>query len=374
MAKEPLRFKNGKFKILLLGDIHEKYDTSGEKDLLKIEDMQNLVGTAVTELKPDLAVYLGDNCTADTTEEMRETISRIVKPVAKENVPMTFVYGNHDRECNVSLKTQTELYNEYENSYFYNADDSISGYGNHYLLLKSENSGKNIFNLWFIDSLSSGEIPEISYYDKVHQDQIQWYERTAQKIKEENGELLPALLFQHIPVIEEYELTKEAKWYHRLFSAEPQIKSHNKRYILKKGVKGYMSEAPGSPDVNSGQFASWKKVGDIIGAFFGHDHLNDFEGVVDGIYLAQNKTAGFRPYTDGGRSGVRLVTLYENDLKNFDSEMYHFKDFGLKSKSLEFYESHISDRQDFQLKVAGIALGIIGITGALSGVLTWLIK
>ena len=85
--------------------------------------------------------------------------------------------------------------------------------------------------------------------------------------------------------------------------------------------------------------------------------MNDFAGYVDGIMLAQCKTAGFRPYTDGCRSGVRLITLDENNLQNIDTRMYHFKQFGLKSKSLSPYMEHVTDRQDAKLKVAGTVLG-----------------
>ena len=53
---------------------------------------------------------------------------------------------------------------------------------------------------------------EISYYDVVHKDQIDWYERNAAKLcKKNNGVPLPALLFEHIPVVEEYELLRKAK-------------------------------------------------------------------------------------------------------------------------------------------------------------------
>ena len=39
--------------------------------------------------------------------------------------------------------------------------------------------------------------------------------------------------------------------------------------------------------------------------------------------------------------------------------MYHFKQFGLKSKSLTPYMEHVTDRQDTKLKVAGTLLGAV---------------
>ena len=64
----------------------------------------------------------------------------------------------------------------------------------------------------------------------------------------------------------------------------------------KTGVKGYMGEAPCPPDHNGGEVDSWLKTGDIFAAFFGHDHMNDFVGEVDGILLGQTKCSGFHIY------------------------------------------------------------------------------
>ena len=43
-------------------------------------------------------------------------------------------------------------------------------------------------------------------------------------------------------------------------------------------TSGKVKEGPCPPDVKSEQFSSWLKRRDIIGAFFGHDHVNDFSG------------------------------------------------------------------------------------------------
>lgn len=358
MNKEPLRFKNGKFKIMLVGDLHESYDMYSDNAANKADDMNALLNKAVEQLNPDLVVYLGDNAGADNEMQMRSVISRILYPVSVKDIPFAVVFGNHDRECAVSLKDQMRLYNEHDNCYMFNADDTLTGYGNYNLLIKSSTSDDDVFNLWFVDSNNLADDQELSYYDWVHEDQIEWYKKTALELKEKNGgEVIPALLFQHIPVPEEYELLREAKVHEKLDSVPGHRKWSDKNYVLKETVEGYLGEGPCTPCVNSGQFAAWKEIGDVIGAFFGHDHMNDFAGYVDGIMLAQSKTAGFRPYTDGCRSGVRLITLDENDLKNINTRMYHFKQFGLKAKSLSPYMENVTDRQDMKLKLAGTVLG-----------------
>ena len=365
MQNEPLRFKDGKFKIMLLGDLHDCYDMKNNNAAEKMDDTLALIGKAVKELKPDLVIYMGDNARASTEYEMRAVISRITYPVSVSDTPFDLVFGNHDRECEVDLPTQLKLYREHENCYAFNADDSLSGYGNHNLVIKSGDGEKDIFNLWFIDSHNLYSDRSKSYYDAVHEDQIEWYKKTAKELADKNGgKVLPSLLFQHIPVPEEYELLREAKPYEKLDSVQGHKTYSDKYYMLKPEVEGYLGEGPAVPDFNSGEFAAWKETGDVLGAFFGHDHMNDFAGYVDGILLAQCKTAGFRVYTDGCRSGVRLITLEENNPENVQTRMYHFKDFGLKSKSLDPYMRNVSDRQDMKLKAAGAAVGTVAAVTA----------
>ena len=144
--------------------------------------------------------------------------------------------------------------------------------------------------------------------------------------------------------------------------------------MLKKGCEGYLGEGPCSPDIDDGQFDSWKKVGGVLGAFFGHDHLNDFSGYVDGIYLAQHKTAGFRAYTDGCRSCVRLLTLDENDLGSFEQELRHFKEFGLECECLGPIFKRISDRQSTNMHIAAKILGAAAGTTVLAVGAKYIIK
>lgn len=361
MAEKQLKFNNGKFKIMLLGDLHENYDMHSENAAAKAEDVYALLSKAADELKPDLVVYMGDNVSGNNESELRSGMSRIFYPFTVRDIPAAVVFGNHDhdREEIMPVNTQLRLFREHDICLMDNADDNLTGCGNYNLLVKASDSDKDILNLWFIDSNNLSDNREESYYDWVHEDQIQWYRETAEKLKEKNGgKVIPALLFQHAPVPEEYELLREAKKYEYFDSVPGHGKWSDKRYVLKDGVEGYMGEGPCSPCINSGEFAAWKQVGDVMGAFFGHDHMNDFVGFVDGIMLGQCKTAGFRPYTDGCRTGVRLITLYENDIKNFDTRMYYFKkDFGLKSKSLGPYMRNVTDRQDIKLKTAGAVLG-----------------
>lgn len=367
MNKLPtLKFKDGKFKIMLVGDLHESYGDNSDESRKKSSDVLKLLNKSLDELKPDLVVYLGDIGKADEEDKMRSVISHVTYPVSSRDIPLAIVFGNHDRECNLPLERQLELYaQEYDKFYTTDPIPELTGCGNCNVLVKDSKGKKDILNLWFVDSNNLCDNRELSYYDWVHEDQIEWYKNTAEEIKEKNGRTIPALWFMHIPVPEEYELVREAKTY----EIPDAVRGHGTRsknfYVLKDEVEGYMGEGPCCSEVNSGVFKAWKETGDVMGAFFGHDHMNDFAGYYDGILLAQNKLAGFRPFTDGCNTGVRLITLDENNVEDIQSKMYYFKDFGLKSESLGPVERNFTDRQVIKIKAASwIAGSVAAVTTA----------
>lgn len=358
-----LKFKDGKFKILLFGDIHEYYDY---KTNLKFKDMQKLMNAALDEYKPDLCVLLGDNCNtnkiAEAPDEFKEMMHAVVEPILTRNIPVAAVLGNHEHDHGHEDEV-VEIYKQIGVIARNDAPAEITGNANFKELIYSSDGEKPVFCLWFIDSNNCCEDRSISHYDYVHTDQIEWFEEESAKLKALNGgKPMPSFVFQHTPVPEEYDLLRKA----RLWELPVSVKGYNShsktRYVGKKGTVGYVGEGPCSPDVNNGQFASWKKVGGVLGAFFGHDHLNDFSGYTDGIFLAQHKTAGFRAYTDGCRSCVRLVTIDEKNPEKFTHELKRFKEFGLKCECLGPIFKRISDRQSFWLHtLANIAMGIAGV-------------
>lgn len=366
MNKE-LKFNNGKFTVMTLGDLHESIILDTKEKRKRREDMHNLVKISLMAFKPDLVVLLGDTLNKkDESEDFsvyKNALREILKPILDADVPFCYVLGNHEHDT-CQEEQIVKAYAEFENCCGKNDPDCPRGNFNCNILVKNSAGTEDILNLWFIDSNNRCPDKNLSVYDWVHEDQIKWYEKTAQRIKAEHGgKTIPAIVFQHIPVVEEYELLREAKPHEKVFEA---VDGHgtfsSKKYMPKDGVDGYLGEGPATPCVNAGQFASWKKTGDVIAAFFGHDHMNDFTGFVDGIMLGQNKTSGFGCYTDGCRSAVRITTIDEKEPRKVKSKVYHFKDLGLESTSLGPVEKRITDRQSIALhKICRVAAGVTGI-------------
>lgn len=338
-----LRFRpDGKFKILVVGDIHEKYRIDE-----KSEDFLRLINKSLDELKPDLAILMGDivsngayNSRGERfdldVDQLRVPIFRVVEPFAKRNVPLALVFGNHDGEGGLPKEVILSIFQEFDN-FIIDETPEISGVGNTSLPILSSQDDDYSYNLWLFDSGNREE--NSRSYAYLQEDQIAWYENLAGQYKAQNGgRPLPSLVFQHIPVMKEYKLLKKSSKYNPAAVQGHGIFSDNWYVLDKSKAEGYLGEGPCTPDHNSGQFESWKKQGDVIAAFFGHDHMNDFCGKVDGILLCQNKCSGFHIYGDGLKQGVRLVTLDEYDPGKIETKMYRYRDFfGTDCSSIKGY-------------------------------------
>lgn len=364
MKKRTLRFnENGKFKILVIADLHEKQANGDKETEKKTYDALLLVEAAVKTLSPDLVVYNGDNAFGPEEEDVRKTIEDITRVVREKEIPFAVVMGNHehdDRECDI--KKVFDMYSKYDSCLIRNDDKNVSGQGNYYIALKGK-SDKTKALLFFIDSgASRSENQAISAYDWVKDDQIEWFEKVADSFREKNGgEYLPAFVFQHMPVTEIYQLLKEASITENINAVKGHGMFSEKHYVLKDGMKGSLLEAPCPPDFNNGQFSSWKTHG-VKGAFFGHDHKNDFEGKLDDVLLAQCKGAGFNGYSDGIKTGIKLVTINESELPEINTKDFYFRDFCLKSKSAPKLNQAITEEE--KNKVKKIGAGVAAVTAA----------
>lgn len=367
IMSENLRFKNGSFRIMLVGDPHENDRLDTETDRNKAEDYLDLQRVACDKLKPDLVILMGDNATAKSEENLEKTLLRITSPYAERRIPFAFILGNHDLECEVSsLQTQYSIYRKIPYCLLPSEED-VSSYGDWNMLIKSSDGKKNTLNLWFTYSGNRAEVKYNSYYDFVKTEQIEDYKRKANMLKNENGNVIPAVLFQHIPVPEEYRLLKKVSPLAILTNGVRGQNGQKDSYYRKAcGVKGYLGEGICPPDFNNGQFAAWKETGDIFAAFFGHDHMNDIIGTVDGITLGQCKLSGFRQYGDGMRQSVRVLDFYEDDVRNFSTEMHYYRELVGKScrsiKGFNLLPDRISTKLDVAAKILPYAGGIAAVS------------
>lgn len=334
--KSPLQFnKDGTFKIMLIADIQENATVSP----YTLELMEK----ALDRERPDLVVYGGDNiCDFAPSmllkeENVKKCITDFLTPVTERKIPFCVVFGNHDTMSRMSVKEQMKYIMSFPGCYAVPGSLN-SGVGNYSLLIKDSEGSKNVFNLWFLNSGVRATGRGEKGYAYVSDEQIAWYESVSEELRKENGgSPMPAILFQHIPVPEIYHLLTTVPK-----GTKGSVRGHgshkDSHYILNPDLvfSGAMGEAPCPPDINNGQFESWRKQGDILGAFFGHDHLNDFSGSLQGIDLVHTPGAGFYSYGKGYEHGVRIIELDENNLQSYETRMVYYKDVSDKKAPWPF--------------------------------------
>ena len=328
--KYPLQFRaDGTFRILQMTDLHlsdPEMDDDPDKAKLLEKETYTYRGMemCIEQTDPDLVVLTGDILNSHWDEMTYDFMARIVRKISavfeKYNVPFAVVFGNHDSNLRLHREIQMCLFLESPLCYGSLNGGEMSGCGTYNLPILSKDGTRKAFNLWLFDSNDyptdeNGEI--LPGFDHVHADQIAWYEQTAAALRAENGGVpLPAILFQHIPVQQEWDLLTVAD------APVPDTvgftdKTGVYRYFPHP-IAGRMRERPTPPaGEHREQFESWKKTGDILAAFFGHDHRNDFVVEKDGILLVQTLCSGF--FTYGIERGGREIILHEDDPKHIET-------------------------------------------------------
>jgi len=375
--KMELKFnENGKFKILCIADAQDT--NTPQKETI------DMLVSALDKTNPDLVIFLGDNIAGYwigvNKEKTADAIHKIIDPVDERHIPFAIVYGNHDHE-GLTNKTnnmteeeakefQLSVYQEYKTCLAVEGEE-MTGCGNYNLTIKSSDGSKDIFNLWLMDS---NPYAEEGGYGYVQPDQTEWYIKKSNELKEQNNGLpLPSLLFQHIPVPEVYKLTDE--YDSKVNGSVKGQTALNTNYYKANSsvVQGGFREGPCSAGVAHNQFETWKQQGDIIGAFFGHDHPNDYLGKVDGISLCAVPATGY--YSYGDNHGTRTIILDENDLTAFESELFHTEDL-IDYEVKPLYKAnhgYFEYKNKFIPGIIGAAAGAAVLT-ATAGIITAVIK
>jgi len=285
-----LRFRqDGTFKIVQFTDVHHTSD--GSNSIPTFELMEEVLAKET----PDLVVFTGDLIASHGDPSPKDAIQEVTAVAQRAGIPFAVVLGNHDAEGIVPREEMITLFEGSPFSLTESGPDDISGYGNYVLTVQGSGSEQPGAALYFVDSGDYAP-SHIGGYDWIKRDQIEWYVHQSTALTEQNsGKPLPSLAFFHIPVPEYDEV-----W-----------NSHT--------CSGLRYEEVCSPKINSGFFTALVEMGDVMGTFVGHDHVNDYEGKLHGIRLCYGRATGYNTYgRDGFPRGARIIQLQEGQ-RAFDS-------------------------------------------------------
>ena len=316
--------KDGKFTILNISDIQDGYPIN---TLTKkyIEDTVDMV-------KPDLIVLTGDNISGYDVPEKEQAelaIREFMEIFEERKIKVAAVFGNHDdEETALTKKEQLAVYESYDcfvGKEGFCIDDRVGTYN--LPIMKSDNSSYG-FNLWFTDSGTYNTENDYGGYACVYKQQIDWYKKTAAKLKKANdGQVVPSINFQHIIVPEIYDALKEVKllWFGRIIRKKNPLNDKTRFYTLPHDAKGQLREYPCPPYYNNGQYDAMLETGDVLATVSGHDHENTFEIDYKGIRIINTPTVGFNAYNDIN-VGSRVFVIDENEPESFETYCLTYSD------------------------------------------------
>lgn len=315
-VKHTLRFnKEGKFRVLFLGDPHGGYGRHPQ--------IKPALETVVAATNPDLVLFTGDQSGCyigvHNEAELREYLDDLMEYLEVHHIPWAHVYGNHDANLGLPNEEQETIYESYSYCVSKRGPEGVDGVSNYVLPILAHDSDEPVLNIWALDSHEgSGDfkkafgLPDDLQWALPNRlgdsggngnawfSQIEWYMDTSRAIERHYGKKVPAILYQHIPLPEYSLIPRNA-------------------YICK--MEGNIHDEICSCPLNFGLFASCLQRGDVKGIFCGHEHLNDFTGIYCGIMLGYcggiNYDCGCRDDIRGGR----VVDFDESDPGNFKTYM-----------------------------------------------------
>ena len=299
--------ESGKFRIMVINDTHD--DKTTDNRLIKGLE------TALKSEKPDLVVFNGDifyeRFLNPTKETLFESMHGIFTVVENAEIPFALTFGNHDTQYGVSAD---ELMNYCTENFDYCVADKNGCDAGTYNLPVYSADGDLIFNVYLMDTHSKDANGD---YDGVSEEQIKWYESKSDELKAENGGVpVPSYVFEHIPVRQINSILKEVP-----FGTENATFTPDGYKVVdpNKHMGGNFYEYPNpTGDETNRQYESWVEKGDIVAAFFGHDHTNSFYGKTDdGIILGYNASFGWKAYGMGGATRqIKMIVVDEDDPRN----------------------------------------------------------
>lgn len=312
------------FKILQLTDIHLGGSAvSYTKDIKALEACYDLISYT----QPDLVIVTGDLVfpmgIMSFSFNNRAPIMQFASFMRNVGIPWAFTYGNHDTET-LAVITESEM-DELLKELSYRSSNNLlypyiqpDIYGRSNQLIEIRNSDGSLMQAVFL--LDSNDYVEgtkgINKYDYIHDDQVEWYKEKVLELNKKEGQIVPSMIFFHIP-LQEY---KEAN---KLYEAG----SNEVKYYY--GILGEkMIDKICCSDYPSKLFDTAVELGSTKAMFCGHDHYNNQSVEYKGIRLTYGYSIDYLAMpgieNDKEQRGATLITIDRNG--EFNIQPYRLMD------------------------------------------------
>ena len=312
--------EEGDFRILQLTDIHIGGSLfSYQKDLRALQTVYDLI----EETKPDFIIVTGDFVFPLGIQSFSfnnyTPMVQFCSFMRNIGIPWAMTYGNHDTEF-VASHSEEELHTlfskfDYERTgtlLYTDIQPNIYGRANQLIVLKNSDDSVNQA-LYLLDSNSyTGK--GVNDYDYIHEDQVQWYADTITNMCEEEGRIVPSMIFTHIPL-------KEYKTAYDLY----KVKDSSVKYYY--GQVGEKNEAICCSDYQSKLFEKAVEIGSTKGIFCGHDHYNNISLEYENIRLTYGMSIDYLAMPgickDTKQRGATSILIHKDGSFDVEPIAYH---------------------------------------------------
>ncbi|GMW00735.1 MAG: hypothetical protein AMXMBFR84_18720 [Candidatus Hydrogenedentota bacterium] len=224
--------------------------------------------TMVDLYRPDLVAMTGDLWHDNPDHRGAEFQHHAVQWLGELGVPWVYTWGNHDQLDD--LPKGHDTFHDAKNSLYRGGTQS----GN-YTVTLTDAAGAPVWQLFCLNTHRFG----------ITRGTYEWLKVQAAGRKGMSN-LAPAFALFHIPV-QQYE----------------QLRTGG-------GMSGFAFEQVCNEGEQGDALKELVALNGVRATFCGHDHVNDYSGVVDGIELVYGRSSGWNAYGwDTVRKGGKLITM-----------------------------------------------------------------
>lgn len=240
-----------------------------------------LLSETIQSERPDLVLFLGDNVTGGLNRERLDAFTQLLTQL---QTPWCAILGNHEGD-NPYSESRSEMARSFRRSPFCLITprpaclaDGTNVFGElNYAIPLFNEQGRICHKLIFLDSGAEMAAGDRKKYgpeghaeavdDFLKQSQIDWY---REQVRQDD---CPSMVFSHIPL--------------------PEFRD---ACCAGKVLVGSQRESISAPQHNSGMLDAMIEEGKSIAFVAGHDHVNDFWALYQGVYLLYNRMSGLSSY------------------------------------------------------------------------------
>lgn len=272
-----LEMKGDTLKILQITDLHLTYGID-DRDRKTFQLIKNL---AVSD-DYDLIVITGDLTMSPSAPTLFKSL---INHMESLEIPWTFIFGNHETDYHdysdfISRIPETEYL-----MFKVGPEITDGGYGN--FKIEFTKNDQPFYNAYFLDSKAERDdyTEEEGEYDYLSLDQVSWYEDQVAL------DTVESLVFMHIPL-------------RQYIDPETYVGIFREKMVYAQGV-------------DTGFFDAMVTYNKSKAVFVGHDHLNDFYLMMNGIMLAYGRATGYNGYGNLEKGGRHIEILDNGELETY---------------------------------------------------------